>query len=68
MDFAASALALGFLALAALGALAWLAGPALARGWRRARVRRQPFPPAWREVLRQRMPALRDCRPTCSCA
>jgi Mlc titration factor MtfA (ptsG expression regulator) len=25
--------------------------------WRRARVRRQPFPPGWRAVLRERMPA-----------
>ncbi len=38
---------------------AWLAGPWLATQWRRARVRRQPFPLAWREVLRQRMPAFR---------
>jgi MtfA peptidase len=36
---------------------AWLAGPALLRRWRRARIRRQPFPPAWRAVLRERMPA-----------
>lgn len=35
----------------------WLAGPSLLRRWRRARVRRQPFPPAWRTVLRERMPA-----------
>lgn len=37
--------------------LAWLAGPALLAAWRRRRVRRQPFPAAWREVLRRRMPA-----------
>ncbi len=44
--------------LALLGAvLAWLAGPALLSGLRRARVRRQPFPRAWREILRRRMPA-----------
>ncbi len=36
---------------------AWLAGPALVAAWRRRRVRRQPFPAAWREVLRRRMPA-----------
>jgi len=35
----------------------WLAGPALMQRWRRARVRRQPFPPGWRAVLRERMPA-----------
>jgi Mlc titration factor MtfA (ptsG expression regulator) len=36
---------------------AWLAGPPLLRSLRRARVRRQPFPAAWRETLRRRMPA-----------
>jgi Mlc titration factor MtfA (ptsG expression regulator) len=36
---------------------AWLAGPPLATAWRRARVRAQPFPAAWREILRRRMPA-----------
>lgn len=60
MDFVAGAWALGFLSLAALGALAWLAGPALARGWRRARIRRQPFPPAWRAIVRQRWPAFAE--------
>ena len=25
--------------------------------WRRARVQRQPFPHAWRDILRHRMPA-----------
>jgi Mlc titration factor MtfA (ptsG expression regulator) len=35
----------------------WLAGPTLMQRWRRARVRRQPFPPGWRAVLRERMPA-----------
>jgi hypothetical protein len=43
----------------ALAVLGWLAGPWLATEWRRARVRRQPFPPEWREVLRQRMPGFR---------
>ncbi len=43
----------------ALVVLAWLAGPTLVTRLRRAQVRRQPFPPAWREVLRQRMPAFR---------
>ncbi|MDP2006759.1 MAG: zinc-dependent peptidase [Rubrivivax sp.] len=36
---------------------AWLAGPALLAALRRARVRRQPFPRAWRDILRRRMPA-----------
>ena len=40
---------------AAVGA--WLAGPALLAAWRRARVQRQPFPHAWRDILRHRMPA-----------
>lgn len=44
--------------LALLGAVAaWLAGPAWLAHSRRARVRRQPFPRAWRETLRRRMPA-----------
>ncbi len=37
----------------------WLWGPAWLREGRRLRVRRQPFPAEWREVLRQRMPAFR---------
>ena len=45
------------LLLALLCASAWLWGPPLATEWRRARVRRQPFPPAWREALRGHMPA-----------
>ena len=52
----AFSVALFFAGLAAV-VLAWLAGPALWRTWRRARIRRQPFPGAWREVLRRRMPA-----------
>ncbi len=52
------ALVLLLLALA-LTVLAWLAGPWLRVQWRRSRVRRQPFPPEWREVLRQRMPGFR---------
>jgi hypothetical protein len=45
-----------FLALLAAVA-AWLAGPPVLAALRRARVRRQPFPPAWRDILRRRMPA-----------
>jgi MtfA peptidase len=44
------------LALAGVVA-AWLWGPPLLTHLRRQRVRRQPFPAAWRETLRQRMPA-----------
>ena len=36
---------------------AWLWGPPWWRAARRARIRRQPFPLPWREILRRRMPA-----------
>ena len=48
--------ALIFLATIALAVPAWLWGPAWWRAARRARVRRRPFPRAWRQILRQRMP------------
>lgn len=42
----------------ALAAMAWpLAGP-MHRRWRRAHLDRQPFPPAWRAILRRRVPLL----------
>ncbi len=34
----------------------WLWGPASLAAWRRARVQRRPFPAAWRDILRRRMP------------
>lgn len=40
----------------ALTVLAWLWGPALLLEFKRQRIRRQPFPLAWRQVLRERMP------------
>ncbi len=40
-----------------LAASAWLWAPPVWRQLRRARIRRQPFPAAWREILRRRMPA-----------
>lgn len=46
-----------FFVVLLLAAAAWLVGPPLLAGLRRRRVRRQPFPAAWREVLRRRMPA-----------
>jgi MtfA peptidase len=49
--------ALTVLATAAAVFAAWLWGPAWRAAWRRARIRRQPFPPTWRETLRRRMPA-----------
>ena len=50
------AFALLFFAALALAVAAWLWGPPLSTALRRARVRRQPFPRAWREILRRRMP------------
>jgi hypothetical protein len=47
---------LAFFALLALLVLGGLAGPPLAIALRRARIMRRPFPAAWRELLRQRMP------------
>jgi MtfA peptidase len=41
----------------ALAVAGWLAGPWAVAALRRRRIRRQPFPGAWREVLRRRMPA-----------
>ena len=46
-----------FFAALALSAAAWLVGPPVFAALRRGRVRRQPFPAAWREILRRRMPA-----------
>ena len=48
-----------FLAGVLLLAGLWLWAPPMATALRRARVRRQPFPRAWREVLQQRWPGLR---------
>jgi MtfA peptidase len=39
-----------------LAVAAWLWGPPLWTEQRRMRIRRRPFPRAWREVLRRRMP------------
>ena len=33
-----------------------LAAPTLARMWRRQRIARRPFPPAWRDIVRRRVP------------
>jgi Mlc titration factor MtfA (ptsG expression regulator) len=51
---------LAFLAALLLAAPSWLWGPPLVREFRRARIRRRSFPPAWRQVLRQRMPLFRS--------
>lgn len=47
------------LAALLLAVPAWLWGPPVVRELRRARIRRRPFPPAWRQVLRQQMPLFR---------
>lgn len=39
--------------------VAWFAGQPLWTALRRARIRRQPFPPAWRDILRRRVPHVR---------
>jgi Mlc titration factor MtfA (ptsG expression regulator) len=57
MDWSTAPLTLAVLLLAAASVAGWLAGPSLLAHWRRARVRRQPFPPVWRRVLREHMPA-----------
>jgi Mlc titration factor MtfA (ptsG expression regulator) len=49
--------ALLLLAALAFCAAAWLWGPALLAARRRRRVLRHPFPAAWRDILRRRMPA-----------
>jgi Mlc titration factor MtfA (ptsG expression regulator) len=56
-------MALLFIAGLVLAVAAWLWGPALWSNWRRARVLREPFPAAWREILRQRMPYFRRLPP-----
>lgn len=40
--------------------LAGLAGPTLARGWRRQRIAGRPFPAAWREIVRRRVPLVAE--------
>lgn len=60
MDLSATATAfagLGFAALLACSAAAWLWGPAWLAAWRRRRVTQEPFPAEWRDILRRRMPA-----------
>ena len=37
-----------------------LAGPTLAQVWRRRRIARRPFPAAWRDIVRRRVPLARE--------
>lgn len=52
--------ALGWVFAIAAMAAGGLAAPTLARLWRRQRVTRRPFPAAWREILRRRVPLARE--------
>ena len=47
----------------ALLVAAWLALAPSLQAWRRKRLRAKPFPPEWREILRQRVPAYRRLPP-----
>jgi len=44
------------MSLVAVLAMAWFWGQPLLGEWRRRRIRRQPFPAEWRQVLRRRVP------------
>ncbi len=48
--------ALGVVIAVVLVVVAALAAPTLARIWRRQRIARQPFPAAWRDIVRRRVP------------
>jgi len=51
---------LGVIVVIVLAAGAGLAGPTLARAWRRQRIARRPFPAAWRDIVRRRVPLARE--------
>lgn len=51
---------LGVVAAGLAAAGAALAGPALARRWRRQRIGRRPFPAAWRDIVRRRVPLVAE--------
>ena len=52
--------ALGFVIVVAGVTGAALAGPTLTRLWRRQRIGRRPFPAAWRDIVRRRVPLARE--------
>lgn len=52
-----------FVATLASAVGAWLLGPALWWRWRRARMLAQPFPSAWRALIRRRLPIVRRLPP-----
>jgi MtfA peptidase len=51
---------LGFVIVIAGVAGAALAGPTLATRWRRQRIASRPFPAAWRDIVRRRVPLARE--------
>jgi len=60
MRFVSILIGLGILMVVAGVIGAALAGPTLAMLWRRQRVTRRPFPAAWRDILRRRVPLARE--------
>ena len=46
-----------------LGVITWLAGSPLLQRRRRRKLREQPFPPAWRRILRRRVPYVQRLPP-----
>jgi Mlc titration factor MtfA (ptsG expression regulator) len=53
-------IALSILVLATAVVGAALLGPTLARAWRRQRIVRQPFPAAWRDIIRRQVPLVSE--------
>jgi len=51
---------LGLVIVIAVAIGAALAGPTLARVWRRQRIARRPFSAAWRDIVRRRVPLARE--------
>ncbi len=48
------------LAIVLIGIGAAYVAPSLVRSWMRGRVARRPFPAAWREIVRRRVPLVRE--------
>jgi Mlc titration factor MtfA (ptsG expression regulator) len=60
MKWVSVLVALGVVIVAAGVTGAALAGPTLMRLWRRQRIARPPFPAAWRDIVRRRVPLARE--------
>ena len=60
MRFVSVLVALGIVivTIAVIGAA--IVGPSLTRLWRRQRIGRKPFPAAWRDIVRRRVPLARE--------